>query len=99
MQLAEKIRFSDPISNETLTDLENGILARILLKSTTSKLEIVREINGYRWKVCIYFGKCPPNRYSNQLKVSARKILYGSTLLKWIDTIEADKKEKILPSE
>lgn len=30
MQLAEKIRFSDPISNETLTDLENGILARIL---------------------------------------------------------------------
>lgn len=47
MQLAEKIRFSDPISNETLTDLENGILARILeLKSTTSKLEIVREINS-----------------------------------------------------
>lgn len=55
MQLAEKIRFSDPISNETLTDLENGILARILLKSTTSKLEIVREINsllGERNKRC-----------------------------------------------
>lgn len=46
IQLAKRIRFSDPISNEALTDLENRILAKASeLKSTASKLEIVREIN------------------------------------------------------
>ena len=44
-QLAEKIRFSDPMSNEQLTDLENKISAKVLeLKTAANKVEIITEI-------------------------------------------------------
>ena len=44
-QLAEKIRFSDPMSNEQLADLENIISDKIMeLKTATNKVEIVTEI-------------------------------------------------------
>lgn len=47
LQLAEKIRFSDPMSNESLAVLENNIFAKIAqLKTTTSKLEIITELNS-----------------------------------------------------
>ena len=46
-QLAEKIRFSDPMSNEQLTDLENKISTKIaVLKTAASKLEIITELNS-----------------------------------------------------
>ena len=46
-QLAEKIRFSDPMSNEQLADLENKISIKATeLKTTTSKLEIITELNS-----------------------------------------------------
>lgn len=46
-QLAEKIRFSDPMSNEQLADLENKISIKAAeLKTTTSKLEIITELNS-----------------------------------------------------
>lgn len=46
-QLAEKIRFSDPMSNEQLADLENKISIKAAkLKTTTSKLEIIIELNS-----------------------------------------------------
>lgn len=46
-QLAEKIRFSDPMSNEQLVDLENKISIKAAeLKTTTSKLEIITELNS-----------------------------------------------------
>lgn len=46
IQLAEKIRFSDPMSNETLMELEDKILIKISeLKNTTSKLDAICEIN------------------------------------------------------
>ena len=46
-QLAEKIRFSDPMSNEQLADLENKISTKIEeLKTTSSKLEIITELNS-----------------------------------------------------
>ena len=46
-QLAEKIRFSDPMSNEQLVDLENKISIKTAeLKTTTSKLEIITELNS-----------------------------------------------------
>ena len=46
-QLAEKIRFSDPMSNEKLADLEDKISTKIEeLKTTSSKLEIIIEINS-----------------------------------------------------
>ena len=45
-QLAEKIRFSDPISNGQLADLENKISTKVAdLKTTPSKMEIITEIN------------------------------------------------------
>ncbi len=45
-QLAEKIRFSDPMSNGVLTDLENKISAKVIeLNTTTNKMEIICEIN------------------------------------------------------
>ena len=45
-QLAEKIRFSDPMSNEQLADLENKISTKVAeLKTTSSKLEIITELN------------------------------------------------------
>ena len=46
-QLAEKIRFSDPISNEQLADLENKISTKVAeLKTTSNKLEIITELNS-----------------------------------------------------
>lgn len=46
-QLAEKIRFSDPMSSEQLADLENKISIKAAeLKTTTSKLEIITELNS-----------------------------------------------------
>lgn len=44
-QLAEKIRFSDPMSNEKLTDLEAEISAKIAgLKTVANKMEAVAEL-------------------------------------------------------
>ena len=46
-QLAEKIRFSDPMSNEQLADLENKISTKVAeLKTASSKLEIMTELNS-----------------------------------------------------
>ena len=46
-QLAEKIRFSDPMSNEQLADLENKISSKVAeLKTTSSKLEIITDLNS-----------------------------------------------------
>ena len=46
-QLAEKIRFSDPMSNEQLADLENKISIKAAeLKTASSKLEIITELNS-----------------------------------------------------
>ena len=46
-QLAEKICFSDPMSNEQLADLENKISAKIAeLKTVTNKVEIITELNS-----------------------------------------------------
>ena len=45
--LAEKIRFSDPMSNEQLADLENKISIKPAeLKTASSKLEIITELNS-----------------------------------------------------
>lgn len=44
-RLAEKIRFSDPMSNEQLMDLENKISTKVLkLKTATNKVEIITEL-------------------------------------------------------
>ena len=46
-QLAEKIRFSDPMSNEQLADLENKISIKAAeLKTASSKLEFITELNS-----------------------------------------------------
>ena len=46
-QLTEKIRFSDPVSNEQLADLENKISTKVIeLKTTSKKTEIITEINS-----------------------------------------------------
>lgn len=46
-QLAEKIRFSDPMSNEQIADLENKISIKAAeLKTAASKLEIIIELNS-----------------------------------------------------
>ena len=46
-QLAEKIRFSDPMSNEQLADLENKISTKIEeLKTNSSQLEIITELKS-----------------------------------------------------
>ena len=46
-QLAEKIRFSDPMSNEQLADLENKISTKVAeLKTASSKLVIITELNS-----------------------------------------------------
>ena len=46
-QLAEKIRFSDPMSNEQLADLENKISTKVAeLKTASNKLEIITELNS-----------------------------------------------------
>lgn len=45
--LAEKIRFSDPMSNEQLADLENKISIKAAeLKTASSKLKIITELNS-----------------------------------------------------
>lgn len=45
--LAEKIRFSDPMSNEQLADLENKISTKVAeLKNAASKMEIITELNS-----------------------------------------------------
>lgn len=46
-QLAEKIRFSDPMSSEQLVDLENKISSKVAeLKNAASKMEIITELNS-----------------------------------------------------
>lgn len=46
-QLAEKIRYSDPMSDEQLADIEDRITAKIAeLKSSTDKTEIINELNS-----------------------------------------------------
>ena len=46
-QLAEKIRFSDPLSNEQIADLENKISIKAAeLKTAASKVEIITELNS-----------------------------------------------------
>ena len=46
-QLAEKIWFSDPMSNEQLVDFENKISIKAAeLKTASSKLEIITELNS-----------------------------------------------------
>lgn len=45
-QLVEKIRYSDPMSNEQIADIEDRITARIAaLKSATDKAKIIAELN------------------------------------------------------
>lgn len=45
--LAEKIRFSDPMSNEQLADLENKISTKVAeLKTAPNKVEIITELNS-----------------------------------------------------
>lgn len=45
-QLAEKIRFSDPMSSEQLSSLEDSIESKVeLLKTTANKIELISEIN------------------------------------------------------
>ena len=46
-QLAEKIRFSDPMSSEQLADLENKISAKVMeLKTAANKMAIITELNS-----------------------------------------------------
>ena len=46
-QFAEKIRFSDPMSNEQLADLENKISTKVAeLKTASNELEIITELNS-----------------------------------------------------
>lgn len=45
-QLAEKIRYSDPMSDEQIMDIENRIAVKIAeLKSATDKVKIIAELN------------------------------------------------------
>ena len=56
IRLAEKVRFSDPMSSEPLTDLENTISEKVaLLKTLSDKNEIIGEIDlllSKRNKMC-----------------------------------------------
>ncbi len=46
-QLAEKIRFSDPMSNGKLADLENLLKDRVCgLKSSADKSELINQLNS-----------------------------------------------------
>ena len=46
-QLAEKIRYSDPVSNEQIADIEDRITAKVAeLKSSTNKVKIINELNS-----------------------------------------------------
>ena len=57
IQLAEKIRFSDPMSSEQLAELENRISDRVIeLKTTADRMAIIKELNSLldeRNKKCI----------------------------------------------
>ncbi len=45
-QLAEKIRFSDPMSNNTLAEIENKIAAKVSeLKTDSDKMSIIHELD------------------------------------------------------
>ena len=47
MQLAEKIRYSDPMSDGQLADIEDRITEKIAeLKSSTNKVEIINELDS-----------------------------------------------------
>ena len=47
MQLAEKIRYSDPMSDEQLADIEDRITVKIAeLKSSADKVKIINELNS-----------------------------------------------------
>ena len=47
MQLAEKIRYSDPMSDEQLADIEDRIAVKIAeLKSSADKVKIINELNS-----------------------------------------------------
>ena len=46
-QLAEKIRYCDPVSNEQIADIEDRITAKVAeLKSSTDKVKIIDELNS-----------------------------------------------------
>lgn len=46
-QLAEKIRYSDPMSDEQIADIENWITEKTAeLKSSTDKVKIINELNS-----------------------------------------------------
>jgi len=46
-KLAEKIRFSDPMSHELLSELESLLVSKVaLLKTSADKAEIITEINS-----------------------------------------------------
>ena len=46
-QLAEKIRYSDPMSTEQIADIEDRITAKVAeLKSSTDKMKIIDELNS-----------------------------------------------------
>ena len=46
-QLAEKIRFSEPMSNEQLADMENKISVKVMeLKTAANKVEIITELTS-----------------------------------------------------
>ena len=50
-QLAEKIRFSDPMSNNTLAEVEEAITAKIAeLKSASDKIAVIQELNSLLMK-------------------------------------------------
>ena len=46
-QLAEKIRFSDPMSSEQLSSLESSIASKVeVLKTAANKMELISELNS-----------------------------------------------------
>lgn len=46
-QLAEKIRYSDPVSNEQIADIEDRITVKVAdLKSSADKAKIINELNS-----------------------------------------------------
>lgn len=57
IQLAEKIRLSDPMSSEQLAELENRISDKVIeLKTTADRMAIIKELNSLldeRNKKCI----------------------------------------------
>lgn len=46
-QLAEKIRFSDPMSNDALAEIEKAITEKVSeIKSTSDKIAVIQELNS-----------------------------------------------------